>query len=66
MRPYKTLTEIKKKCLEVKSSATNSDWFIAHCFPYLIEQLTEIKKQLKTLKVVKKRTLLDRLIDWFK
>ncbi len=52
MSEYTTLKQIEKACRDVDSCASGSDGFMYKCFPYMMEQLTEIKDQLIQLNQV--------------
>ena len=57
MKPYRTLTEIKKECRKVSSTIADSDAFMYKCFPYFLEQLTETNKNLVSVIELLKRNL---------
>jgi hypothetical protein len=50
---YKTLDRIKLECKKIESCATGSDWFMAHCFPFMLEKLDEISRKLDKIKINK-------------
>ena len=46
---YRNITEVKKACREVSSTAAGSDAFMYRCFSLLLQQLLDLNKNVKEL-----------------